>query len=131
MDVEQPLPRFAVVDIETSGLSLRRHRILQVAVVTVDVTGQTVSGDNVIEFGPGPLARSFFRVSLVSLELSARVSECMPAEPPPDPTAVRRQMHFHEAVYTNRATWVVPCPPGNLRWAAIRASAFTASGAEH
>ena len=35
-DVEQlVLPRFAVVDIETSGLSLRRHRILQVAVVTV------------------------------------------------------------------------------------------------
>ena len=31
-----PLPRFAVVDIETSGLSLRRHRILQIAVVTVD-----------------------------------------------------------------------------------------------
>ena len=29
------LPRFAVVDIETSGLSLRRSRILQVAVVTV------------------------------------------------------------------------------------------------
>ena len=29
------LPRFAVVDIETSGLSLRRHRILQIAVVTV------------------------------------------------------------------------------------------------
>jgi DNA polymerase-3 subunit epsilon len=30
-----PLPRFAVVDIETSGLSTRRHRILQIAVVTV------------------------------------------------------------------------------------------------
>jgi DNA polymerase-3 subunit epsilon len=30
------LPRFAVVDIETSGLSTRRHRILQLAVVTVD-----------------------------------------------------------------------------------------------
>lgn len=30
------LPRFAVVDIETSGLSLRRHRILQVAVVIVE-----------------------------------------------------------------------------------------------
>jgi DNA polymerase-3 subunit epsilon len=29
------LPRFAVVDIETSGLSVRRHRILQVAVVVV------------------------------------------------------------------------------------------------
>jgi DNA polymerase-3 subunit epsilon len=33
--VTDPLPRFAVVDIETSGLSTRRHRILQVAVVTV------------------------------------------------------------------------------------------------
>ncbi len=32
------LPRFAVVDIETSGLSLRRNRILQVAVVTVDLS---------------------------------------------------------------------------------------------
>ena len=32
----QGLPRFAVVDIETSGLSTRRHRILQVAVVTVE-----------------------------------------------------------------------------------------------
>jgi DNA polymerase-3 subunit epsilon len=30
------LPRFAVVDIETSGLSTRRHRMLQVAVVTVE-----------------------------------------------------------------------------------------------
>lgn len=30
------LPRFAVVDIETSGLSTRWHRILQVAVVTID-----------------------------------------------------------------------------------------------
>lgn len=30
------LPRFAVVDIETSGLSTRRHRILQIAVVVVE-----------------------------------------------------------------------------------------------
>lgn len=30
------LPRFAVVDVETSGLSERRHRLLQVAVVTID-----------------------------------------------------------------------------------------------
>lgn len=30
------LPRFAVIDIETSGLSTRWHRILQVAVVVVD-----------------------------------------------------------------------------------------------
>lgn len=30
------LPRFAVIDIETSGLSTRWHRILQVAIVTVE-----------------------------------------------------------------------------------------------
>lgn len=41
MDVERSLPRFAVVDIETSGLSTRRHRVLQVAVATV-VDGQIV-----------------------------------------------------------------------------------------
>ncbi len=35
-DQTDQLPRFAVVDIETSGLSTRRHRILQVAVVTVE-----------------------------------------------------------------------------------------------
>lgn len=34
-----PLPRFAVVDVETSGLSTRRHRILQVGVVTVESDG--------------------------------------------------------------------------------------------
>lgn len=33
------LPRFAVVDLETSGLDARRHRVLQVAMVTVDESG--------------------------------------------------------------------------------------------
>lgn len=33
------LPRFAVVDLETSGLDARRHRMLQVAMVTVDESG--------------------------------------------------------------------------------------------
>ena len=36
------LPRFAVVDLETSGLSPRRHRILQVGVVTVEADGTVV-----------------------------------------------------------------------------------------
>lgn len=31
--------RFGVVDVETSGLSTRRHRVLQVAIVTVDGAG--------------------------------------------------------------------------------------------
>ena len=34
--------RFAVVDIETTGLESTRHRILQVAVVTVDAAGNTL-----------------------------------------------------------------------------------------
>ena len=33
------LPRFAVVDLETSGFSTRRHRILQLGVVIVDADG--------------------------------------------------------------------------------------------
>ena len=37
------LPTFAVVDLETSGLSSRRHRVLQIGVVTVHADG-TVEG---------------------------------------------------------------------------------------
>lgn len=37
-----PLPRFAVVDLETSGLSTRRHRILQIGMVTVEADGSVV-----------------------------------------------------------------------------------------
>ncbi len=33
------LPRFAVVDLETSGLNTRRHRILQLGMVIVDAAG--------------------------------------------------------------------------------------------
>jgi DNA polymerase-3 subunit epsilon len=36
------LPRFAVVDLETSGMSTRRHRILQLAMVTVEADGSPV-----------------------------------------------------------------------------------------
>jgi DNA polymerase III subunit epsilon len=36
------LPRFAVVDVETSGLSTRRHRILQIGVVTIEPDGTVV-----------------------------------------------------------------------------------------
>ncbi len=36
------LPLFAVVDLETSGLSTRRNRILQIGLVTVDASGTVV-----------------------------------------------------------------------------------------
>ncbi len=34
-----PLPTFAVVDLETSGLSMRRHRVLQIGLVIVQADG--------------------------------------------------------------------------------------------
>src|SRR5436190_11312780 len=34
--------RFAVVDVETSGLSTRRHRVLQMAVVTMSADGEVL-----------------------------------------------------------------------------------------
>ena len=37
-----PLPRFAVVDLETSGFSTRWHRILQIGLVTVEADGTVV-----------------------------------------------------------------------------------------
>lgn len=37
-----PLPRFAVVDLETSGFSVRRHRILEVGVVVVEADGSVL-----------------------------------------------------------------------------------------
>ena len=37
-----PLPTFAVIDLETSGLSTRRHRVLQVGLVTVTADGTIV-----------------------------------------------------------------------------------------
>ena len=36
------LPHFAVVDLETSGLSTRWHRILQIGMVTVEADGTVV-----------------------------------------------------------------------------------------
>lgn len=51
--------RFGVVDVETSGLSTRRHRVLQVAIVTVDGEGTVLdSWVSLIR----PSNRLFFRL---------------------------------------------------------------------
>jgi DNA polymerase-3 subunit epsilon len=42
LHLDDPSLRFAVVDVETSGLSLRRDRVLQVGVVVLDGTGAIV-----------------------------------------------------------------------------------------
>jgi len=87
----------------------------------LDVLSYLVEGDNLIEFGPGPLTRSYFRIGDVIIDIEARVSECMPPPPPPDPSAVERSVYYRDAVYTNRATWVIRCAD----------YAFTGAGDEH
>jgi len=87
----------------------------------LDVTAHLVGGDNLIEFAPGPLPRSFFGIGDVRVDATARVDECAPPPPPPEPGAVERSMHYRDAVYSNRRTWVVRCDD----------YAFTASGDEH
>lgn len=42
MDAPDRPQRYAVVDVETSGLSVRRHRLLQVGVVVVDANGVVI-----------------------------------------------------------------------------------------
>lgn len=50
VDTSGRLPAFSVVDIETSGLSTRRHRILQLAVARVEIDAATGTGDVVAEW---------------------------------------------------------------------------------
>lgn len=51
------LPHFAVVDVETSGLNSRRHRVLQLAVVTVDADGRLLDEWDTFVRLRWPLAR--------------------------------------------------------------------------
>lgn len=51
------LPRFAVVDVETSGLSTRRHRILQIGLVTTEADGTVVDEWSTLVRLPWPWSR--------------------------------------------------------------------------
>lgn len=51
------LPPFAVVDLETSGLSVRRHRILQLGMVVVDADGHVADRWSTLVRLRWPLAR--------------------------------------------------------------------------
>lgn len=77
--------RFAVVDVETSGLSLRRHHVLQVGVVVVD-------GDGVVHDRwsslMAPRSRWFFRVGPTSIH-GIRRRQLRAAPPAPE---VMRQL---------------------------------------
>ncbi len=59
MSPELSSTRFAVVDVETSGLSVRRARVLQVGVVTVDADGRVLDRWGTLV---RPRSRWWFRV---------------------------------------------------------------------
>lgn len=88
----------------------------------VDVTGATVAGENVIEFGSSLTEpRTFYRIGRVALNVAARVDACAAPPEPPPPQAVERTVHYRQAEYTRRNNWVVRCND----------YAFTARGDEH
>jgi DNA polymerase-3 subunit epsilon len=87
MTVAVPLchTRFAVVDVETSGLSRRRHRLLQVAVVIVTGDGE------VVERWSSPVRPRFGRVGPTHIHgLTARSLRCAPTFAEIAPELVRR-----------------------------------------
>ena len=95
----------------------------------VDVSSATPAGDTVVEFGPGPLSRSFFRVGAVALEVTARVASCGGGTSTPadagtttGPRPVERTIGYRAARYTNRHNWVHRCSANY---------AYTARGSDH
>lgn len=94
------------------------------AMSSIDISGATVEGLNVIEFGAGSLEpRSFYRIGDVRVEAQAWVEDCDKAPEPPPPDAVARQVDYRDAAYTMRHNWVLRCDGFEY--------AFTAYGDEH
>jgi DNA polymerase-3 subunit epsilon len=64
MEADLDSLRFAVVDVETSGLSLRRHHVLQIGVVIVDGAGRVLDRWSSLV---APKRRWWFRVGPVGI----------------------------------------------------------------
>ncbi len=81
----------------------------------VDVTRAVRAGSNVVEFGPGPLDRSFYRIGRVQLDVVARAARCGGTVTPPVdagvPTGPRvtRRLGYMNATYTLRRNFVFRC----------------------
>jgi hypothetical protein len=94
----------------------------------IDVTGAVAAGDVTVEFGPGPLSRSFFRIGRVALEVGARASSCPGGGTAPVDAGVvtgnrvTRTMGYAQATYSLRNNWVFRCDANY---------AYTARGSEH
>lgn len=80
----------------------------------VDVTRAVREGSNVVEFGPGPLDRSFFRIGRVQLDVVARTLRCgSGGTSPPDAGVtgprVTRRLGYMNATYHLRRNFVFRC----------------------
>jgi DNA polymerase-3 subunit epsilon len=64
MEAELDAMRFAVVDVETSGLSIRRHHVLQIGLVVVDGNGRVLDRWSSLV---APRRRWWFRVGPVGI----------------------------------------------------------------
>jgi DNA polymerase-3 subunit epsilon len=79
MDVELDDMRFAVVDVETSGLSPRRHHVLQIGLVVVDGNGRVLDRWSSLV---APRRRWWFRVGPVGIHgITRRMVRTAPPGP--------------------------------------------------
>lgn len=93
----------------------------------VDVLAAIAAGNNRIEFGPGPLDRSFFHIGDVELVVTAEVDDCEGVDDSGGDDGgdgVEQMLHYSDAEYTGRNNWVWRCQAGFDY-------AFTAANAEH
>lgn len=92
----------------------------------VDVLSALEAGNNRIEFGPGPLDRSFFRIGDVELIVTAAVDDCEEVDETggDEGDGVEQMLHYSDAEYTGRNNWVWRCQ-GGFDYA------FTAASSEH
>lgn len=88
---------------------------------SIDVTADVVAGSNTVEFGAGTFEQgTFYRIGNVQLVVEVEIASCMEA-PPEMP--VMREIHYGDAVYTEREHWVHRCEAFDY--------AYTARGDEH
>ncbi|MEM7155090.1 MAG: hypothetical protein AAF799_19745 [Myxococcota bacterium] len=90
----------------------------------IDITGHTVAGANLIEFGPGPLPRSYFFIGQVQLDVIAYIDTCDDAgDMDNDWDGVEQTIGYRDAEYTGRHNWVLRCDGPEY--------AFTAANGKH
>ena len=88
---------------------------------SIEVTADVVAGSNTIEFGAGTFEQgTFYRIGNVQLVVEVEIASCM--EAPPEMPVVR-EIHYSDAVYTEREHWVHRCEAFDY--------AYTARGDEH